>query len=368
VFRLGDYELEAGMTVKKLLAQAEGLKPEAFKLRALLFRERDNADPEMLPLNLVELLDGKISDMALQRNDSLVIKTYEQTREQRTIQIDGEVNKPSVIPYLENLTVTDVILMAGGLKEGANVARIEVARRVKADGGDEDQNVQIIPIKIEPSFGKLDKEQRTVVQPFDRIYVRKMSQCEVQRSVSISGEINYPGPYTLNDKKERISDLIEKAGGTKTQADLGSAKFTGNGVQMGIDLLKVVADKNSNLNLLLNTGDILDIPRRKEIFNVIGQVYYPMTLPFEPALPLKDYTNLVGGTIDSEHVKKNYVKYGNVRLSKIKYFMGSKTYPKMENGAEIDVPLHKKQRWSSAERIAVSTAVVSVATVLISIV
>jgi protein involved in polysaccharide export with SLBB domain len=368
VFRPGDYELEAGMTVKKLLAQAEGLKPEAFKLRALLFRERDNADPEMLPLNLAELLDGKTSDMALQRNDSLVIKTYDQTREQRTIQIDGEVNKPSVIPYLENLTVTDVILMAGGLKEGANVARIEVARRVKADGGDEEQNVQIIPIKIEPSFGKLDKEQRTVVQPFDRIYVRKMSQYEVQRSVSISGEINYPGPYTLNDKKERISDLIEKAGGTKAQADLGSAKFTRNGVQMGIDLLKAVADKNSNQNLLLNTGDILDIPRRKETVTVIGQVYNPITLPFEPDLRLKDYLSLAGGTNDSAHVKKIYVKYGNGRLSKIKYFMGIKTYPKMENGAEIYVPLHKKQRWTSAERIAVSSAVVSIATVLISIV
>ncbi|MDP1815382.1 MAG: SLBB domain-containing protein [Leadbetterella sp.] len=368
VFRPGDYELEAGMTVKKLLAQAEGLKPEAFKTRALLFRQRDNADLEILPLNLSELLDEKVWDIALQKNDSLVIKTYSNTREQRTIQIDGEVNKPAVIPFVENQTVSDAILMAGGLKEGANVSRIEVARRVKADGGDGDQNVQIIQIKVNPILGILDKEKRTLVHPFDRIYVRKMSQYEVQRTVSITGEINYPGPYTLNDKKERISDLIEKAGGTKGQADLGSAKFTRNGNQMGIDLKKAFADKNSNQNLLLNPGDVLDIPRRKETVTIKGQVYNPTTIPYESSLSLKDYLSLAGGTTDSAYVKKIYVKYGNGRLSKTKYFMGFKSYPKIENGSEIYVPLHKKQRWTSAERIAVSSAVVSIATVLISIV
>ena len=368
VFRPGDYELEARMGVKQLLMQAEGLKPEAFKTRALLYREKANADPELIPLNLADILDGKQEDIVLQKNDSLLIKTFESTRERRTVQLDGEVNKPTVIPFVDNLTVSDAILLAGGLKDGANVSRIEVARRVKADGGDGDQNVQIIQIKVDPSLGILDKDKQTLLHPFDRVYIRKMSQYEIQRTVTITGEINYPGPYTLNDKKERISDLIEKAGGTKGQADLGSAKFTRNGVQMGIDLKKAFAERNSNQNLLLNPGDVLDVPRRKETVTIFGQVYSPATIPFEPDLSLKDYLSLAGGTNDSAHVKKIYVKYGNGRLSKTKYFMGIKSYPKIENGAEIYVPLHKKQRWSSAERIAVSSAVVSIATVLISIV
>jgi polysaccharide biosynthesis/export protein len=368
VFRPGDYELETGMTLKKLVAQAEGLKPEAFKSRALLFRERPNADPEILPLNLSELLNDTAEDIVLQKNDSLVIKTIAGTRELRTIQLDGEINKPSVIPYVENITVSDAILLAGGLKDGANVARIEVARRVKADGGDGDQNVQIIQIQVDPSLGILDKDKRTLLKPFDRVYVRKMSQYEVQRTVSITGEINYPGPYTLNDKKERISDLIEKAGGTKGQADLGSAKFTRNGVQMGIDLKKAFFDKNSNQNLLLNPGDVLDIPRRKETVTVLGQVYNPITVPFDQGLNLKDYISFAGGTTDSAYVKKIYVKYGNGKISRTKYFAGINSFPKIENGAEIYVPLHKKQRWTSAERIAVSSAVVSIATVLLTLV
>ncbi|MCP9762897.1 SLBB domain-containing protein [Lacihabitans soyangensis] len=368
VFRPGDYELETGMTLKKLVAQAEGLKPEAFKSRALLFRERPNADPEILPLNLSELLNDTAEDIVLQKNDSLVIKTIAGTRELRTIQLDGEINKPSVIPYVENITVSDAILLAGGLKDGANVARIEVARRVKADGGDGDQNVQIIQIQVDPSLGILDKDKRTLLKPFDRVYVRKMSRYEVQRTVSITGEINYPGPYTLNDKKERISDLIEKAGGTKGQADLGSAKFTRNGVQMGIDLKKAFFDKNSNQNLLLNPGDVLEIPRRKETVTVLGQVYNPITVPFDQGLNLKDYISLAGGTTDSAYVKKIYVKYGNGKISRTKYFAGINSFPKIENGAEIYVPLHKKQRWTSAERIAVSSAVVSIATVLLTLV
>lgn len=368
IFRAGKYELEPNMTIKKLLAQAEGLKPEAFKERALLYRERPNADPELIPLNLAQILDGTGTDIILQKNDSLLIKSFEELREKRTIQLDGEVNKPTVIPFVENLTVTDAILLAGGLKEGANVGRIEVARRVKADGGDGDQNVQIIQIKVDPSLGILDKDTRTLVQPFDKIYVRKMSQYEVQRTVSITGEINYPGPYSLNDKKERIFDLIEKAGGTKGQADLGSAKFTRNGIQMGVDLKKAFTDKNSNQNLLLNPGDALDIPRRKETVTIIGQVYNPTTIPYEPNLNLKDYLSLAGGTNDSAQLKKIYVKYGNGRLGRTKYFAGFKSFPKIENGAEIYVPLHKKQRWTSAERIAVSSAVVSIATVVVSIV
>ena len=368
IFRPGKYELEPNMTIKRLLIQSEGLKPEAFKERALLFRERPNADPELIPLNLAQILTGTGTDILLQKNDSLSIKSFEELREKSTIQVDGEINNPAVIKFVHNLTVSDAIVLAGGFKDGANASRIEIARRVKADGGDGDQNVKIIKIDVSPTLGITEKEKNLFLQAFDRIYVRKMSQYELQKTVSISGEVSYPGPYTLNDKKERISDLIEKAGGTKGQADLGSAKFTRNGIQMGIDLKKAFDDKSSNQNLLLNPGDILEIPRRKETVSIIGNVYNPITVPYEPSLKLKDYLSLSGGTNDSAFVKRIYVKYGNGRINKTKSFAGIKSFPKIENGSEIYVPIHKRQRWTSAERIAVSSAVVSIATVLISIV
>ena len=368
VFRGGDYEVEPNMTVKSLIAQAEGLKPEAFKERVLLKRERNNADPEIIPLDLNKIFEGLDSDIVLQRNDELIIKTVDETREKRTIQLDGEINKPIILDFAENLTVADAVLLAGGLKYGANPGRIEIARRIREDGGDADQNVKIIQIALDPNLGILEKDKNTLLQPFDRIYVRKMSKYETQKTVTIGGEVNYPGPYTLNDKKERISDLIEKAGGLKGQADLASAKFVRNGVQMGVDIKKVLNNKADLQNILLNQGDVLEIPRRKETVTISGNVYNPITVPFQEGLSLKSYLSLAGGTNDSAYVSKIYVKYGNGRMNRTKKFMGFKTFPKIENGSEIVVPVYRKQRWTPAERIAVSSAVVSVATVLVSIV
>jgi polysaccharide biosynthesis/export protein len=368
VFRSGDYELEPNMTVKTLIAQAEGLKPEAFKERALLRRERANADPEIIPLDLGKIFKGEITDLALQKNDVLIIKSNIETREKSTIQVDGEINKPLVLDFVDNLTVVDAVLLAGGLKYGANPGRIEIARRIKEDGGDADQNVKIIQISLDPNLGILDKDKNTLLQPFDRIYVRKVSKYETQKTVSVTGEVNYPGPYTLNDKKERISDLIEKSGGLKGQADLGSAKFVRNGVQLGVDIKKILENKTDLQNLLLNQGDVLEIPRKKETVTISGNVYNPITVPFEGGLGLKSYLSLAGGTNDSAYVKKIYVKYGNGRLNRTKTFMGFKAFPKIENGSEIIVPVYRKQRWTPAERIAVSSAVVSVSTVLVSIV
>jgi hypothetical protein len=84
-------------------------------------------------------------------------------------------------------------------------------------------------------------------------------------------------------------------------------------------------------------------------------------------LKFKEYINLAGGTTDSAYVKNSYVKYGNGRLDRTKSFLGIKAFPKVENGSEIIVPVRRKYRWTPAERIAISTAVVSIATLLFTI-
>jgi polysaccharide biosynthesis/export protein len=149
---------------------------------------------------------------------------------------------------------------------------------------------------------------------------------------------------------------------------LASAKFVRGGIQMGLDLKKIEIDKSNVQNLLLEPGDVLEIPRRKETVTISGNVYNPITVPYEEGLHLKKYLNYAGGTNDSAYVKKIYVKYGNGKLDNTKSFLGIKSYPKIENGSEIIVPVFKKQRWTPAERIAVSSAVISISTVLISIV
>ena len=368
VYREGNYELEKDITVKQLIARAEGLKQDAFKERILLKRERENLEPEIIPLNLSKILKGESEDIRLKLKDTLFIKSYKDLRERLTVSISGAINKAGTFEFADNMTVSDLVTMAGGFSDGASASKIEIARRIKADtfGIAKEQSIKIETIDVDRNLigaesGKL------LLKPFDRVYVRVLPRYEEQKNVNISGEVFYPGPYALKDKTEKISDLIIKSGGLKSEADLGSAKFSRAGKVVGLDIVNIMQNKDDINNLVLNSGDALEIPRKKETVTITGQVYNATTVPYSVGLKFKDYINLAGGTTDSAYVKNAYVKYGNGRLDRTKSFLGIKTFPKVENGSEIIVPVRRKYRWTPAERIAISTAVVSIATLLFTI-
>ncbi|WP_435352578.1 SLBB domain-containing protein [Emticicia sp. SJ17W-69] len=370
VYREGNYELEPNMTVKQLISRAEGLKQDAFKDRILIKRERQNLDPEILALDLNKILKGESEDVSLRLKDTLFIKSYKDLRERLTVSIDGAVNKAGIYEYATNMTVADLVILAGGFSDGASAAKIEIARRIKGDtlGISKEQSIKIQFLDIDRNLQLNTSDKKVTLNPFDKVYVRKLPRYEEQKTVAISGEIFYPGPYALRDKTEKISDLILKAGGTRSEADLGSAKFIRAGKIIGVDLTKVLNDRNDINNLVLNSGDILDIPRKKETVTINGQVYNPTTVPFVPNLKLKDYINLAGGATDSAFVKKTYVKYGNGKFDRTRSFIGIKVYPKIENGSEIFVPVRRKYKWTAAERIAVSSALVSITTILVTVI
>jgi protein involved in polysaccharide export with SLBB domain len=368
VYREGSYELEKDITVKQLIARAEGLKQDAFKERILLKRERENLEPEIIPLNLSKILKGESEDIRLKLKDTLFVKSYKDLRERLTVSISGAVNKAATYEFAENMTVSDLVTMAGGFSDGASASKIEIARRIKADtfGIAKEQSIKIETIDVDRNLigaesGKL------LLKPFDRVYVRVLPRYEEQKNVNISGEVFYPGPYALKDKTEKISDLIIKSGGLKSEADLGSAKFSRAGKVVGVDIINIMQNRDDINNLVLNSGDALEIPRKKETVTITGQVYNATTVPYSVGLKFKDYINLAGGTTDSAYVKNAYVKYGNGRLDRTKSFLGIKAFPKVENGSEIIVPVRRKYKWTPAERIAISTAVVSIATLLFTI-
>ena len=368
VYREGSYELEKDITVKQLIARAEGLKQDAFKERILLKRERENLEPEIIPLNLSKILKGESEDIRLKLKDTLFVKSYKDLRERLTVSISGAVNKAATYEFADNMTVSDLVTMAGGFSDGASASKIEIARRIKADtfGIAKEQSIKIETIDVDRNLigaesGKL------LLKPFDRVYVRVLPRYEEQKNVSITGEVFYPGPYALKDKTEKISDLIIKSGGLKSEADLGSAKFSRAGKVVGVDIINIMQNRDDINNLVLNSGDALEIPRKKETVTITGQVYNATTVPYSVGLKFKDYINLAGGTTDSAYVKNTYVKYGNGRLDRTRSFLGIKAYPKVENGSEIIVPVRRKYKWTPAERIAISTAVVSIATLLFTI-
>jgi len=368
VYREGSYELEKDITVKQLIARAEGLKQDAFKERILLKRERENLEPEIITLNLSKILKGESEDIRLKLKDTLFVKSYKDLRERLTVSISGAINKAAIYEFADNMTVSDLVTMAGGFTDGASASKIEIARRIKADtvGISNEQSILIETINVDRNLIGAESK-KLFLKPFDRVYIRFLPRYEEQKNVSITGEVFYPGPYALKDKTEKIADLILKSGGLKREADLGSAKFTRAGKVVGLDILNIMQNRDDINNLVLNSGDALEIPRKKETVTINGQVYNATTVPYSVGLKFKDYINLAGGITDSAHVKNSYIKYGNGSLDRTKSFLGFKAYPKVENGSEIIVPVRRKYRWTPAERIAISTAVVSIATLLFTI-
>lgn len=361
VFRPGSYALDEQLkTVGDLIKTAEGLKEDAFKTRAILRRENNNLDAEIITLNLMNSSDWEIP---LKREDILIIKSYSELREVRSVEIKGAIVEPGEYEFQENMSVNDLIFMAGGLADGAEKGNIEIARRVK-EGDLSSKNVEIIP------FGTRDDliSKELTLRPFDQIYVREIANYEKQQIVKIVGQVKYPGEYVIQNRGETIADLVTRAGGLLKGVYVEGAKFYKEGKLVALDLKNVLSSANKIGNLVLQEGDSLFIPKKMDYVFVKGQVLNPTIVAYDPAFEFNDYIAQAGGYTDSAYVRKAYVRYANGLTDRTRSFLGIKNRPSTARGMEIVVPTRVKYRWTPAERIAVSSAMVSIATIMVTIV
>ncbi|MEA5140125.1 SLBB domain-containing protein [Arcicella rigui] len=370
VFRAGEYALETGLsTVKELIAKAEGLKEEAFLNRASIIRKQENNEPLLIAFDLGKLIKGEIEDIPLQKEDIVEIRTIPSLQEKRTVSIYGEVNKNGVYEFIEGQSVADLILLANGFTTGASNAEIELSRRI-TDDTKKNEQVKILTFKIDRNLKISPPESGFKLQAFDRIYVRKSPNYEVQKSVSISGEVKFAGVYTIKDKKQRITDLVHLAGGLKNGAFPKGAKFVRDSSILAIDLAYILQNPDSPENLLLLNGDYLEIPRALETVKLSGEFLNPVSVTFRGNLSVKDYVRQAGGFTEKADKRKLYVKYANGISDKIRSFLFFHTFPKVEQGAEIIVPSKLNEnthKLSTGERIALVGAITSVSYLFVNI-
>ncbi len=365
VFRPGEYAIDESVkTVAQLIQKAEGLREDAFRGRAILKRQRENLDPEFLDLDLNKVLNEG-EDVTLKREDVLIIRSVVELREARKINISGEVNQPGEYDFNENMTVSSLVFLAGGFREGATPNRIEVARRLYNDE-DNDATVEIYDLTIQKDLSIDDKG--FTLQPFDQVYIRSMANYKPQVSVSIEGEVNYPSHYVIRSKTERISDLIDRAGGLRREAYLKGAKFYRNNKLVALDMQKALDNKKSAVNLFLEEGDRLVIPKEEQVVRLVGQVQNPTSVAYEPGFSFKNYIEQAGGFTDSANIKRTYVRYANGLTDRTRSFLGMRFYPKAEKGMEIHVPAKHKERMSRAEIVTMSTAITSMMAVIVTLI
>jgi len=373
VFREGDFAIESGVTtVRELIKKAEGLREDAFMNRATISRQKEDNDLIVIAFDLGKLIRGEIADITLKREDIITVRSLNSLREKRIISIDGEVNNPGKFVYVEGLTIADVIVLADGFTDGASNAKIELSRRVKDDttGLDNDQNVRIEEFEIDKNLIINTEDARVILQPFDKIYVRKSPRYENQKSVYIEGEINYPGAYTIKDKSQRITDLIKLAGGLKNGAFPKGATFNRDTTKIAIDLSLIILNPSVTENILLLDGDRIFIPRELQTVKLSGELLNPISVAYRPNQSLKDYISQAGGFTDKAAKNKVFVRYANGFSDQSKTFLFFKTSPKVEQGSEIIVPAVQEdlsKKLSTGEKVAILGAVSSISLIVINI-
>lgn len=370
VFRPGDYAITSETkTFSQLLKKADGLKENAFKNRALIFREKENGEPQIVSVDIEKVLKAEASDIVLQRQDSIVIKSIKELREEAFVTLLGEVNSEGDTPYAEGMTVADLVLIGGGFTEGAIGSRIEIARRVKELNSDREYKVEIIKLDIDPKLNLSPEDSKFKLQPFDIIYIRKAPNYEQQRSVYVMGEVNYPGSYAIVNTDEKISNLLERTGGIKTTGYLPGALFQRKGARIGIDIAQIMNNPSVEGNITLEDGDTLIVPKRSEIVSIGGAVLNPSSINFTKGYDFQDYLSQAGGYQELAQRGRAFITYANGFTQRTRRFLFFRIYPKVEPGATIYVPfqpLDNKKSDITAPVILsfTSTLIIALATIL----
>lgn len=399
VFFPGTYELGAVRTVKGLIEKAGGVLPEAFTDRVVVHREHSDMTREVLSINLTEILSGNREDFVLQNNDELYISDVEDLSSRGTVSISGMVNNPGTYPFSENTTVEDLIIIAGGLREGASTSRVDVTRRKKdANGLVATSDIgELFTFPLEPGLAD-NGERKFVLEPYDEVVVRQSPSYSVQRHFTVNGEVNFPGVYPLTSREERISDLIRKAGGltdfayakgarlirTSTEEEHRVAKDMVSIIQdeidspqkglqnttdmtfsVSIDLVKALANPGGDADVVLREGDVLDIPVRSNVVRINGAVKFQTAVNYDSSFRAKDYINAAGGFGRNADRSSAYVVYMGGRAKRLR------PMTKIDPGAEIYVPEKaekEKKEFNYAALMSISSSAASLGALIVTLI
>jgi protein involved in polysaccharide export with SLBB domain len=442
VFRPGTFALTEGLTLTQLIKNADGLKGDAYTQRASILRTKGDLSSEVLEVNLQAVLEGRQTDVVLQREDVIRISSIYDVQNERYIQILGEVKRPGTYPYAAGMTPEELILTAGGLQESANLKDIEIARRL--EDSDSGTLSDIITTSINPDLSF--NPNAITLEPFDQVIVRKRANFTMQRLVSVEGQVNSPGIFAIQTSVDRISDLVKRAGGVNQFAytkgatlirkteffnteseqvrrqknlealrlllkddpnnaeaqeellkrlfrdlpkekveekdsiandakreslDQIASETPGVAVKIketeavAINLEKILANPGSQEDLVLEEGDILNVPKLLQTVRMRGDVVYPTTLRHELGRGFTYYINGAGGFDRRANRKQTYVVYANGAVKRTKGFLGIRSYPAIEPGAEVIVPSKgPKTPFRVGELVGITTGLATLALVL----
>lgn len=367
VYRPGEYSLNlnAPITLLELIKKADGLKENAYLEKATLIRQREDFTKEYININLKSILDGKSNDnYTLQKEDVLLIYYNQDLLDQFQVSIDGEVRKPGSYSYADGKTLYDLLLEADYFTNKAagkvSVYRKKVALDYNINNAEKIESFELIVDTEDPKSAA-----EFLLEPMDRVVVRRVPVYETPELITVSGEFLYSGPYAILSKEERLDSFVSRSGGFTDEADVNAMRVIRNGKNIPIDWLDIKANNNSSENLILEPSDVLVVPKRKQTVLVAGAVMFDTEVPYKKGKGLRYYLRNAGGNSDKGWLKKAYVVHANGSAKSSSSFLGIKNYPKIEAGSKIIIPEKPERKGTTTgEVIGIASILTSLAGVL----
>jgi polysaccharide biosynthesis/export protein len=387
----GQVGLTPGMKLSEALRSAGGPKPDVYLDRILVSRTNDDSSKVQLRSAFADSTGSVTEDLVLQDQDEVRVFSRASFLSAPYVTIVGGVRKPGRVPYRQGMTMRDVVLLAGGVTEDADFSEAEIARREESN--DPGALAKSIPVPLDSaqlvpggSSGGADASPERsaagvpdiALMPYDNVLIRRRAGWESQRLVYLTGQVKHPGRYALRTKTERISDLIERAGGLTGQAYPGGVQFyrsygpghkPANGSpapidetqpssrdtlpqgfteRVGIDLPRVLKNARASDNVILAGGDSINIPEFNSIVIVEGAVNSPGAVVHTPGKTLDWYVSAAGGYTQLGDNKRAYVTQPDGKREAVKRrTILADAVPKPKSGAVVFVPARRIQEQPS---------------------
>jgi len=402
VFRPNIYSFYEGMRISDIIAQADGLKEDAYTNRATIIRTKEDLTTEVTNVNLSKALSGDAAaDILLRKEDVVTVYSILDFKEDYKITIDGEIKNPGVYEFHENLTLNDLLVQAGGLTGSAS-KRVEVARMIKSDEMDDSNPKRVELFNLEIFADNNEQIKNFTLAPFDVVNIRRMAVYEKPEMVIVSGAVNYTGKYVLANKKEKIYDVIARAGGLSSVANWDGVKIKrpinakqiedleNVNLNLGkkdsiqnkltkklkeelkfatipVDWRKIVKDPSDKTNVTLFPGDEIEVSVYNESVKVTGNVLLTSEIPYKKGKGFNYYIESVGGTDAKGWKKKAIIIYPNGKAAVASTFFFIRSYPKVLPGSQIVVPEKPETRkMSTGEVVSIASVITSIALLVVT--
>jgi protein involved in polysaccharide export with SLBB domain len=393
VWTKGQQAFVAGMKLSDALRAAGGTQPDAYLGQVSITRLQPDSTRIQLRAVLRDTTGAVVNDLALADDDVITVYSLTNFRPRRFVAIGGSVKVSGRYPYNEGMTLRDLVLAAGGLVEGAWIREAEIARIPASFYGG--VTAQTVRVPLDSSYlaqsasGPTTTSREVTLQPYDNVLIMQQPDFSLPRSVVITGEVRYPGRYALRTKSERLSDIVQRAGGlseeaasdaayfararaltaferasgdgaaaaatparggARTGAEAGAAKESAKGFdttvapvmrsRVGVDLRAALARPKSDDDLLLFDNDSLHLPMQRTTVEISGAVNAPSIIAASSGRSINYYVRAAGGASLTGDAKRAYVIQPNGKIQARRQILWVVTLnPTPRPGATVVVPV-----------------------------